>query len=204
LLGLVYLIDDHAPFQTSIRRLLEQAGYQVETFSSAQEFLSQLPNEDQAGCILLDVRLPDLSGPELQIRLNELGFALPVIFFTGYLDINGAVRAMKAGAEDVLIKPIKSDELLSAIERAVARHQKSRASRVAMDAHRVRFASLTPREQQVFRLVVRGNVNKQIAHQLGTAQRTVKAHRERIMGKMRVQSFAELVSIAVRVGELND
>jgi FixJ family two-component response regulator len=166
--------------------------------------LSQLPNEDQAGCILLDVRLPDLSGPELQIRLNELGFALPVIFLTGYPDINDVVRAIKAGAEDVLIKPIESDELLRATERAVARHEKSRASKMAIDGHRIRFASLTPREQQVFRLVVRGNVNKQIARQIGAAVRTVKAHRERVMEKMGVKSLAELVSVAARVGELNE
>jgi len=144
-------------------------------------------------------RHPDQNGSELQTRLNALGFVLPVIFLTGYSpEINSVVQAIKAGAEDVLIKPIKSDELLSAIDKAVGRHEKSRPSRVAMDAHRVRFASLTPRERQVFQLVVRGNVNKQIAHQLGMVQR------ERIMEKMQVQSFAELVSIAVRVGELND
>jgi len=202
--GRVYVVDDDAAFQRSIRRRLEQAGYQVDAFSSAPELLDQPPNEDQPGCVLLDVRLPDLNGPELQTRLNELGFALPIIFLTGYPDINGVVRAIKAGAEDVLIKPIKSDELLSAIERAVARHENSRASRAAIGALRVRFASLTPREQQVFHLVVRGIIHKQIGYQLGTSERTVKAHRERIMEKMRVQSLAELVAIAVRLGELNE
>jgi FixJ family two-component response regulator len=183
---------------------LELAGYQVEIYPSAQRFLNQRPDESQPGCILLDVRLPDLSGPELQRRLNELGSTLPIVFITGQADISTTVQALRAGADDFLTKPIQSDELVGAIERALARSENTRGLMRELDGHHIRLASLTPRERQVFDLVVRGKINKQIAHQLGTAERTIKAHRQRIMEKMQVQSVAELVSLAVRLGVLSE
>ena len=138
-----------------------------------------------------------MSGPELQTRLSELGSTLPIVFLTGYSDIPRAVLAIKAGADDFLIKPVKTEDLLNAIEKAVSRHARSRASNSERELLDARLAALTVRERQVFELVVRGQVNKQIAHQLGTAERTIKAHRQRVMEKMQVQSVAELVSIAV-------
>ena len=183
-------MDDDASFRTAIQRRLQKEGYQVETFSSAQQLLDRRPGRAESGCILLDVQLPALSGPELQRRLSELGSTLPSVFITGHADISTTVQALKAGADDFLTKPVKSGELVGAIERALARYEETRGLMRALDGHQVRLASLTPRERQVFDLVVRGKINKQIAHQLGTAERTIKAHRQRIMEKMEVQSVA--------------
>ena len=157
-----------------------------------------------SGCILLDVRIPGLSGPELQERLSELGSTLPIIFLTGYPDIPTTVRTIKAGADDFLTKPVSSDELLHAVERAIAHHERRRDRlKSKLDVVRARIATLTPRERQVFELVIRGNTNKQIARALGCTERTIKAHRHRVMEKMQVQSLAELVSLAERVGVLD-
>jgi FixJ family two-component response regulator len=202
--GKIYVVDDDASFRTAIQRRLQAEGYQVETFSSAQQLLDRRPDQAEPGCILLDVRLPDLSGPELQRRLNELGSALPIVFISGHADINTTVQTLRAGADDFLTKPLQSDELVSAIERALARYENTREMKRVLDVHRVRLASLTPRERQVFELVVRGKVNKQIAQDLGTAERTIKAHRQRVMEKMQVQSVAELVSVAVRLEVLSE
>jgi FixJ family two-component response regulator len=169
---------------------------------SAQQLLDHLPDEDQSGCILLDVRIPDLSGPELQDRLGEAGSTLPIVFLTGYGDVPTSVRAIKAGAEDFLTKPVSSEQLLRAVEQAIAHHEVSRGVRRKLDAFRELLATLTPRERQVFERVVQGKINKQIAHQLGATERTIKAHRHRVMEKMKVQSLAELVSIAERLGIL--
>jgi FixJ family two-component response regulator len=202
--SIVHVVDDDASFRIAIQRRLEKAGYQVRTYSSAQHFLDLQPDETQPGCILLDVRLPGLSGPELQTRLNELGSTLPIVFLTAHPDITSTVRAIKAGADDVLIKPTKSEELLPAVQKALARHASSRASDVEREVLRARLVTLTPRERQVFSLVIRGDINKQIAHQLGTAERTIKAHRQRVMEKMLAQSLPELVSIAARLGLLRE
>jgi FixJ family two-component response regulator len=202
--GKIYVVDDDASFQTAILRRLRKEGYQVEIFSSAQQLLDRRPDQAEPGCILLDVRLPGLSGPELQRRLNELGSALPIVFITGHADISTTVEALKAGADDFLTKPIQSDELVGAIERALARYENARGLTRALDGHHIRLASLTPRERQVFDFVVRGKINKQIAHDLGTAERAVKAHRQRVMEKLEVQSVAELVSVAVRLGVLSE
>ncbi len=153
-----------------------------------------------SGCILLDVRIPGVSGPELQERLIELGSTLPIIFLTGYPDIRTTVRTIKAGAEDFLTKPVASDKLLQAVERAIARHNATYHLKSVLDAVRSRVATLTPRERQVFELVICGNTNKQIARALGGTERTIKAHRHRVMEKMQVQSLAELVSLAERAG----
>ena len=202
--GLVHVVDDDAAFRTAIERRLKHAGYQVTTYASAQGLLDRLPNDSVVGCILLDVRIPDLSGPELQDRLRELGSTLPIVFLTGYPDIPITVQAIRAGAEDFLTKPVSSDLLLQAIERAVARHEVSRDRKVRLDMVHARIARLTQREREVFVLIVRGQTNKHAARSLGCAERTIKAHRQRVMEKMQVQSLAELVSLAERVGLLGD
>lgn len=199
----VYIVDDDASFRAALERRLRKAGYQVAAFSSAQHLLDHLPDESEPGCILLDVRIPGLSGPELQKRLAELGSTLPIIFMTGYADIRTTVNTIKAGAEDFLAKPVASEQLLAAVGQAIARHGASRSLKAKLDAHRAQLANLTPRETQVFELVVQGKINKQIAERLGTTERTIKAHRHRVMEKMGVQSLAELVSIAERLGVLS-
>jgi FixJ family two-component response regulator len=174
----------------------------VRTYADARELLDHLPDESQPGCILLDVRIPDLSGPQLQCRLSELGLTLPIIFLTGYADVRTTVQTIKAGAQDYLTKPVTSECLSQAIAQAMARQASLLGSKNRLDALRSKIGLLTPRERQVFELVVRGKINKQIAVQLGATERTIKAHRHKVMEKMHVQSLAELVSIAERVGIL--
>lgn len=186
-----------------MERRLKLAGYGVMTYASAQDLLDLLPDDDRPACILLDVQIPGLSGPELQARLLELGSMLPIVFLTGHADTPTTVRAIKAGAEDFLTKPVSSEELINAIERALARQEAMRNRHSKLESLRDLVASLTPREHQVFDLIVRGKINKQIAYELGTTERTVKAHRHQVMEKMRVKSFAELVSIAERLGILD-
>jgi RNA polymerase sigma factor (sigma-70 family) len=198
--GLVHVVDDDSSFRTAIERRLKLAGYEVTTYASAHDLLDASPNDDKPGCILLDVCIPGLSGPDLQSRLVEQGSKLPIIFLTGHADTPTTVRAIKAGAEDFLTKPISSEQLIDAIERAMARQHAARAQRGRLDVFRAHLATLTQRERQVFDLIVRGKINKQIAHQLGTTERTVKAHRHQVMEKMQVHSLAELVSIAERLG----
>ena len=198
----MHVVDDDAAFRTAIERRLRHAGYEVATYASAEHLLDRLPSDSVIGCILLDVRIPGLSGPELQERLSTLGSTLPIIFLTGYPDVRTTVRAVKAGAEDFLTKPVSSDRLLEAVERAIARHSSTYRSKIRLDVVRSRIASLTPRERQVFELVVRGKANKQIASAVGCTERTIKAHRHGVMEKMQVQSLAELVSVAERVGVL--
>ena len=201
--GLIHVVDDDASFRKAIERRLKLAGYEVATYRSAQQLLERLPDNREAGCILLDVRIPGMSGPELQSRLSDLGVTLPIVFLTGHEDTATTVRAIKAGAEDFLTKSVSSEQLIDAIERAMARHDAARMQRSKLDSFRARVATLTPRERQVFELIVRGKINKQIAHELGTTERTVKAHRHQVMEKMQVHSLAELVSIAERLGILD-
>jgi len=199
--SLVYIVDDDISFQTAIRRRLQLAGYEVQIYSSAEQFLDQQPNDNnRSGCLLVDVGIPGLSGPELQGRLHEAGSTLPVVFVSACNDINTVVQTVKAGAEDFLVKPVTSDVLLAAIERAIARHDASRKLQSELDVLRTLVATLTPRERQVFGLVVRGRINKQIAFELGPTERTIKAHRHRVMEKMNVRSVTELVLIAERLG----
>ena len=200
--SIVHVVDDDASFRTAIERRLKKAGYEVATYPSAQELLERLPDENASGCILLDVQIPGLSGPELQVRLNALGSSLPIVFLTGHADIQTTVKTIKAGAQDFLTKPVSSEQLLGAIERALAHHVIARAQRSRLDVMRAQIAAFTPRELQVFELVVRGKINKQIAHELGTTERTIKAHRQQVMEKAKVQSLAELVSIAEQLGML--
>ena len=202
--GLVHVVDDDASFRTAIERRLKKAGYEVATYPSAQDLLDRLPSESEPGCILLDVRIPGLSGPELQDRLSELGSTLPIVFLTGYADVQTTVRTIKAGAEDFLTKPVSSEDLLAAVERALAHQQAARGQRDKLDTVRAHIATLTPREREVFELIVRGKTNKQVGNVLGATERTIKAHRHRVMEKMQVQSLAELVSLAERAGILGD
>ena len=202
LLGRVHVVDDDDSFRTAMERRLKLAGYQVATYPSAQQLLDRLPDENEPGCILLDVQIPGLSGPELQRRLTELRSMLPIVFLTGHADTATTVRTIKAGAEDFLTKPVESAQLLGAIERALARHSIVRGERQKLEDMRSLLATLTPREHEVFGLVVRGKLNKQIAYALGASERTVKAHRHSIMLKLRAHSLAELVLIAERLGVL--
>jgi FixJ family two-component response regulator len=197
------VVDDDVSFRTAIERRLKLAGYDVVTYASALDLLDAAPDNDRPGCILLDVRIPGLSGPELHSQLIASGSTLPIIFLTGHADTATTVRAIKAGAEDFLTKPVASELLLDAIARAMARQDAARGQRGKLDTLRTHLATLTQRERQVFDLIVRGRINKQVAHELGTTERTVKAHRHQVMEKMRVHSLAELVSIAERLGMLD-
>jgi len=197
----IHVVDDDTSVRTALGRLLRAAGYQVCVYESASHLLEQLPAAER-GCLLLDVRMPGLSGPQLQDVLAKMGFALPIIFLTGHGDIPMSVRAIKAGAEDFLSKPVSKKVLLEAVDRALRRYDETHAHDVQMSLYRDLLSSLTPREREVFGLVVRGKLNKQIAHELGTSERTIKAHRHNIMQKFKVKSLAELVSIAERLGVL--
>ena len=197
--GTVHVVDDDESFRTAVERSLKKAGYSVTTYSSARRLLDHLPDESQPGCLLLDVRIPDLNGPELQDRLSKLGSTLPIVFLTGYADVGTAVQAIKAGAEDFLTKPVSSQKLLHAVERAMARHEASREQKQKVDLWVELLTTLTPRERQVFDRVVQGKINKQIGRELGASERTIKAHRHQVMEKMKVRTLAELVSIAERM-----
>ena len=198
--GFVHIVDDDASFRTAMERRLKQAGHEVATYPSALDLLVNLPIESVPSCILLDVRIPGLDGPGLQKRLAELGSTLPIIFLTGNPDIPTTVRAIKAGADDFLTKPVASDDLFRAIEKAFAHHRTFRDLKDKLDSVRSRIGRLTPREREVFELVIRGDHNKQIARALGCTERTVKAHRHNVMEKMQAHTLAELVSLAERIG----
>ena len=198
--GLVHVIDDDASFRRAMERRLKHAGYEVATYASAHHLLDRLPSESVPGCILLDVQIPGMGGPELQARLSGLGSTLPIIFLTGHPDIPTTVRAIKAGANDFLTKPVSSDELFQAIERAIAHHEVTFGLKSNLNMVRARIATLTPREREVFELVIRGDTNKRIARALGCSDRTIKAHRHKVMEKMQVHTLAELVSVAERAG----
>jgi RNA polymerase sigma factor (sigma-70 family) len=198
---IIHVVDDDSSFRTSIFRLLSASGYEVAVYESATAFLNAVANA-KPGCILLDVQMPALNGLQLQQELAKLSRGWPIIFMTGHGDLPTSVRAIKAGAEDFLAKPVSKEILLEAIERALVRHAATQQSLEQLNFLQSLISTLTPREAEVFSLMVRGKPNKQIAHQLGTSERTVKAHRAMVMQKLQVQSFAETVSIAERVGLL--
>jgi FixJ family two-component response regulator len=197
----VHVVDDDASFRTAVGRQLRAAGYHVFTYESGADLLAQLP-VTSPGCIILDVRLPGMSGPDLQQRLIERGANLPIIFLTGHPDIPASVRTIKAGAEDFLIKPVAGSKLLAAIERAIASHRVD-PGRGEIAALRALLEQLTPREREVFQLVVHGRLNKQIAHELDITERTVKAHRQSVMEKFNAHSLLELVFAAESLGILS-
>jgi len=197
----IHVVDDDAAFRTMIARLLRASGYQIALYESAHRLL-EAPLRANPGCILLDVRMPEMSGPELQARLAERGNRLPIVFLTGHGDVAMGVQAIKAGAEDFLQKPATKNTLLEAIERALARYDAEREQGDRLDKLRALVSTLTRREGEVFALIVRGKINKQIAYELGTTERTIKAHRRAVMEKLEVESLAEAVSIAERLGML--
>jgi RNA polymerase sigma factor (sigma-70 family) len=197
----IHVVDDDDAIRVAISRLLRASGYQIMVYASADDLLNNLPRTDR-GCILLDVQMPGISGLQLQEALVKAGCDLPIIFLTGHGDIAMSVKGIKAGAEDFLTKPVDKSILLRAIEQALSHHDQRQERDVQLNAIRRLVATLTPREKEVFGLVVRGKLNKQIAHELGTSERTIKAHRHNIVAKLKVQSTAALVSIAERLGLL--
>ena len=197
----VFLVDDDASVRKALPRLIKSAGYQVQSFASAREFLdSQVVEVAEKACLILDISMPGLNGFDLQKELDTSSAILPIIFITGHGDIPMSVKAMKSGAVDFLPKPVKDKVLLAAVEQALARAEREFGERMELASLQRRLASLTPREREVMAMVVRGLLNKQIAFELGTVEKTVKVHRARVMEKMEVQSLAELVRIAERVG----
>jgi len=188
----VFVVDDYAPVRRSISRLLQAAGFAVAAFASADEFLAQFDPQTM-GCLVLDVAMPALNGLELQNILEKAGSLLPIIFLTGTADIPKSVEAMKHGASDFLTKPVDDEDLLAAVRVAIEKNRVLRQEQAEL-------STLTPREREVLEHVVKGQLNKQIAGDLGTVEQTVKVHRARVMHKLRLQSVAELVRLVERCG----
>ncbi len=192
---LVFLVDDDASVRKSLARLVKTAGYEAELFASVPDFLARAPYDGPC-CLVLDVRMPGLSGLDLQEALRAAGQRVSIVFITGHRDVPVSVKAMKAGAVDFLTKPVDAETLLGAIRQAVARTLDDRRRQARVAEIRGRMATLTPREAAVFALVVTGMLNKQIGYQLGIGEKTVKVHRARVMEKMQAGSVAELVRLA--------
>lgn len=199
----VFVIDDDAAIRDALQSLISSMKLHVELFGSAAEFL-QRERPDMPSCLVLDLRLPGISGLDFQRKLTEANHSIPVIFITGHGDIPMSVRAMKAGAVEFLTKPFRDQDLLDAIHVALERDRARRQQESEMIVLRERFESLTPREQEVLPLVVSGRLNKQIAAELGTSEITVKVHRASVMRKMQADSLPDLVKMAVRLGLLTN
>ena len=198
--GSVFLVDDDASVRRALARLIKSAGHQVQTFTSAQEFLGTHGGvAEEAGCLVLDVRMPGLTGMDLQQELQSKNRSLPIVFITGHGDIPMSVKAMKAGAVDFLPKPVKDTVLLRAIEQAIIRAARDREARKELEDVQRRVGTLTSREREVMPLVAGGLPNKMIAFKLGTVEKTIKVHRARIMQKMQAQSLADLVRLAEKL-----
>lgn len=197
--SLVFVVDDDRSMRVAVERLLRSSGFEVESFNSARQFLERAPAASTS-CLVLDVRMPELTGLDLQQALRESDREIPIVFLTGHGDVPTTVRAMKSGAEDFLEKPLDAQELLDAVHRALERDRLARAERAELAELGPRLDSLTERERQVFELVVEGLLNKQIASRLGIAEKTTKKHRGRVMRKMRADSLAHLVRMAGKLG----
>ncbi len=199
----VHLVDDDPSIRRSLSRLLRSAGYNVKPFSCAEDLLLYRRNfPDAPGCAIVDLKLPGVNGLELQESLRQQKEPLPVIFLTAHGDVSSSVHAMKRDAVDFLTKPVSADDLLAAVQRALAADAEARETRHRKQELQARYERLTPREREVLALVVHGLLNKQIAFELGTVERTIKAHRAKIMTKMQVQSVAELVRVTEHLGDI--
>ncbi len=198
----VFIVDDDRSVRTALARLMRSAALRAETFASAKEFL-QREHPDGPGCMVLDLSMPGSTGLELQQDMAAADIDLPIIFLTGHGSVPSSVKALKSGAVDFLEKPVDDDLLLSAIKDAVEGNVRTRRNRAQLSEIQERVARLTRRELQVFRLVVQGKLNKQVAVELGMSEKTVKVHRSRVMQKMEADSLAELVRVAERAGELS-
>jgi FixJ family two-component response regulator len=195
----IFVVDDEALVRTAVARLLRAEGYAVVTFASPAEFLAA-HDPAMPGCLVLDMSMPDLNGLQVQEALTKRGSARPILFLTGRADVPMCALAMKRGAADFLTKPVSDEDLLAAVRRAVAQDRRSRQARAELESIQSRLATLTPREGEVLKHVVAGKLNKQIAGDLGTVEKTIKVHRARVMQKMQVTSVAELARLAERVG----
>jgi FixJ family two-component response regulator len=200
---LIHVVDDDDSLRKALLRLLDAAGFEARGYASTGDFLLS-PPPDRPGCLLLDVRMPGPSGLDLQAVLQSRGITLPVVFLTAHADVGSSVRAMKAGAVDFLMKPVERDTLLEALRRALESDALQRVARGEEDRLRALFVSLTPREREVFDHIVAGKLNKQIADDLGIAERTVKLQRAQVMAKLGAGSAAELGRLAERLRHLSD
>jgi RNA polymerase sigma factor (sigma-70 family) len=198
--GTVFVVDDDESVRTALKRLLKSTGHKVFTFSSAEEFFKHDHRFDVCGCLVLDIRMPGLSGLELQDQMAIAGISIPIIFITGHGNIPTSVRAIKAGAMEFLEKPFDDLVLLDVIHRAIEKDTRAKQAQAKIRVINQRVASLTPREKEVFTLVVTGMLNKQVAFELGTSEKTIKVHRARVMQKMSAESFADLVRLAEKSG----
>jgi FixJ family two-component response regulator len=196
----VFVVDDDPSVRKALARLMKSAGYTVETFATARAFLDSGRYQNAPGCVVLDVRLPGLSGLDLQQELKQFAFAPSIIFISGHGDVPTSVRAMKNGAVDFLTKPVNDRDLIWAVEQAIARNTEARVRQAELQELQSRADTLTPRERDVMALVVRGFLNKQVAAVLGTVEKTIKVHRARVIEKMGVASLAELVRAAEKLG----